>query len=95
MSSIRPTTRALALGALTALGGVALGLVVATFARETVEAGAPAFRTAFTHAAQHAAMRVHTVPQGAAASEPVDYLPEHLHPEPAPTTGESAEVPTF
>jgi hypothetical protein len=95
MSSSRPATRrSPAARVVAALVGIALGVAVATLARETVEAGAPAFRAAFTRGTHHLAVQAHPVPEPL-AREPVDDRPEPWHREPKPETGERAEVPTF
>jgi hypothetical protein len=81
------------LTALTALAGVAAGAFLALFARD---AAAPAFRQALSLPPQHLALHVrHDRREPEAATGQVDYLPEHLHPAPAATAGESAEVPSF
>jgi hypothetical protein len=81
------------LTALTALGGVALGVFLALFARD---AAAPAFRQALSLPPQHLAVHARKDRrEPERATRQVDYLPEQLHPAPAAAADESAEAPSF
>lgn len=79
---------------LTAIAGVALGALLATFAREAVEAATPAFRQALDIAPHQVALHAHAV-QDPVDDAAVTYLPDRLHPRPDTAEDRAEPPPSF